>query len=200
MTAFTKTQICNIALGLVGDQRIESFDNGTDPNAITMRDFYDLARDFTLQAHDWPFARKYKALAQTTTPVARWDYAYTLPGDYLAIGIVGDNDDLEPPVLEWEVADGKLLMNADTCYIRYTAKITAEGAFPPQFVDCMAVKLAALSAQRLSGSPNARLGLEDEFEKRLRSARATLSLQQPTRNVMRSQWTKTRFGSRAYRR
>lgn len=81
--AYSVIDIINLALGRIRQPKISSLTEGS-----TAADQASLAwpyiRDEVLEASDWTFAKTRKALAQnTSSPVGDFDYAYTLPPDFL---------------------------------------------------------------------------------------------------------------------
>lgn len=74
------------ALALIGSQsNIESF-NEDRPEAALSSLFFDQSREEILSEHDWAFARRFRALPESTKdPVNGWKYRYTLPSDMLAL-------------------------------------------------------------------------------------------------------------------
>lgn len=90
--AYSVIDIVNLALGRIRQPKISSLTEGS-----TAADQASLAwpyiRDEVLEAADWTFAKTRKALAQNaTTPVGDFDYAYTLPPDFLRMCQDKQND------------------------------------------------------------------------------------------------------------
>lgn len=83
----SEVDICNRALGNLGDEANVSAINPSDGSAQADHcvTFYPMARDQTLQRHAWSFATKRQALAllSTTELPGNWLYAYQLPSDCL---------------------------------------------------------------------------------------------------------------------
>jgi hypothetical protein len=76
--------ICNLALGYLGDQgTVASIDppDGSMQAEHCAR-FYPMAQSLLLEAHEWSFITKRVPLALLTSPYGgRWQYAYALPAD-----------------------------------------------------------------------------------------------------------------------
>jgi hypothetical protein len=83
--AYTKVGIANLALIKIGVDQITSFSDGS-VQANEIDDVYDFARDETLESSDWRFAKVRVALVKNSTaPASRYDFAYTLPSDFMKI-------------------------------------------------------------------------------------------------------------------
>lgn len=81
------TDIWNQALGRIGQLESITDEQADGSSARWCRHFYALARDVTLQAYDWSFARRVMwpaTLAGTTAPVP-WGYCLQMPPGALAI-------------------------------------------------------------------------------------------------------------------
>ena len=195
----TKTQISNLSLGMVGDQRITDFDTDEGDNAQALRDAWDFSAEFTLSKHKWTFAKAQEKLARLGgVPVARYEFEYQLPSLFLAYIVVSDNETLSPPAVEndFRIIGGTLITNFVDVYMEYIKNITNTGLWPAHFTDAFAVKLASMIAQRIQGSVGTRRSLESAFEDRIRAARATDSQNQPILAPYQSRWRQSRFGRR----
>ena len=59
--ATSKIQICNVALGLIGENVIRSFDEENSRARLADR-MYDTVQQYVLNLFDWPFARAFRKL------------------------------------------------------------------------------------------------------------------------------------------
>lgn len=134
----SKTEICNIALGLLGAERIGSITEGSN-ESLACQNNWDVSRDATLAAMHWSFARKRLELSQlATTPDFGWDYQYPLPSDFIEPIVV--NEGSEP---KWVIEGNYLLTNEDEVELVYIARITETSLYSALFVDALATRLAA---------------------------------------------------------
>lgn len=169
--AVTEVSICNYALRLVGGDRITVLDS-TTTNGARCDDLFDFLRDDLLRCHHWNFATR---MAQLTvagdTPTFEYDFAYTLPSDWLRTISVHDNDAASGNLdfLEMDLGDGTrvLATSADQCYIKYVAQITDVTQFSADFVMAFQLSLARDLAVVVANSNT----LEDTL-----AARATKAL------------------------
>ena len=73
--AFSKTKIFNIALSNLGVSAPIQNSLEDNPTAILVNNYYELARDTVLEAHEWSFATAYKKLSVAyEEPQGEWLY------------------------------------------------------------------------------------------------------------------------------
>ena len=195
MTALTETGLVNLALREISDYRIEDIDESSAP-AIIARDVIDNARRMALSVHEWKFALKFAELAQSATaPIARYDYAWVLPADFVRLGAVADNESMEPAFEQFMISEGNLLTSSDYVFIEYVYDAPAIGAWPPYFVSYLAAMLAAEMAGPLK-STTERERLEGLAKSRLGHARSLDSVQGPVLTLPQSKWLSAMRGTR----
>lgn len=179
----SEAQICNLALIKFGEKTINALtDNTKEGRACKV--VYPLMRDEMISLHPWNFAMRRADITGSIVaePAFGFDYAYQLPAKCLRVWELHDQYtsttatrvwyshgqlSKTSPISEeeWEVEGRHLLTNREEdIYIRYIERITETGYFPPPFVNCLALRLAAELAVKL-GSPGMRPGLIEELEK-----------------------------------
>jgi len=114
----TRTQMANVALGLLGmvDEYLTDIDADTSDTCTAVNEFYEVAREEVLTAHNWPIAKKTVALvAASDVPPDEWDYAYTIPTDLLKLIDLpnGDKDRVTSDMPLYELASGEGLGTAN---------------------------------------------------------------------------------------
>jgi len=144
--------------------------------AVTCARHFEFVRDRLLQLWPWTFARNTASLTSTGTE-AGWSKAYSLPGDCLSVLAVLSNG--EP--VEWEEAAGKLLCNAASVSIRYTAKVTNTNKWAPAFEDAFCAALASEIAAAVMGDPNAIQLMEQRAQLSIQRAWQIGAIQPETR-------------------
>ncbi len=78
----TAVDICNVALGLLGEtSKIFSLTTTVDQSeqARLCAQFLPIARDAVLEMHSWAFATRFATLTEVTNDRSDWSYAYALP-------------------------------------------------------------------------------------------------------------------------
>lgn len=167
----SEVDICNLALGHLGDRATVSSINPPEGSAQAehCQRFYPIARDLVLEAHEWGFATKRANLALlTATPASGFQFTYAVPTDCRnIIDLINpfqpefsplperdlhwqdDTYSLGPVPYELEVlADGSQVIytNLENAIVRYVAGITDTTKFSAQVVDTIAWLLAAYLA------------------------------------------------------
>ena len=139
-----KVEIVNIALARLGEDSVQTLDEGTVP-ANMEKMLYDSARQAALRDYNWNFALATSSLARLSKSVPDFRFAYALPADCLrVVRLIGGasfvlrgnavHTDTESPVLE---------------YIR---DVTDEAEFDSKFVEAFSYKLASDLAMSIKGS------------------------------------------------
>ena len=150
--------VCNMALTLLGANKILSLDDGTTASELC-KQWLEPARDMVLESRDWTFASKRKRLpALVDAPVSEFEFQFLLPSDCLSIRAVCNNEDMQIPT-EYQKEDNRILARFDPVWIRYTALITDMEQFPPGCYTALAHRLA----QFLSGPLTGNKGLGDRL-------------------------------------
>jgi hypothetical protein len=131
----TKLNTISNALLLIGDQTINSLDEGSF-RATVATNLYDNIYEAELASHTWGFARKLGNLSQTTSApiVDKWKYIYQLPTDLISILTFYSRGD-------YEVYGDKIYSNQKTLTIDYYAKVS-ETLWPGYFAKLMEYALA----------------------------------------------------------
>ena len=144
----SKTDICNQALGLLGEARISDVDDSTSPAARACNVQFDASRDFLLRRNDWAFARRRVSLsADSETPIGEeYDYQYTIPTGgtvqkaLVLRKVVGYKNLTKRDVTR---EGGKWLMNiAPPITVLYTFQETNTGNFDPAFEQALTYYIA----------------------------------------------------------
>ena len=158
----TQTEICNLALGWIGGNRISSLDVEEDSTEwLLCSENFDGLRDAVLEEREWTFAVKRAILSPDTEEmVFGSEKKFVKPPDSLRILTVHDRSVTRPqpvtspqvasrgvheiPQLEgWQVEGDFIIGNADTIFVRYNRRVIETGSFSASFVQCLAQRIAA---------------------------------------------------------
>lgn len=167
----SEVDVCNLALGHLGDRATVSSISPPEGSAQAEHcaRFYPIARDMTLEAHEWGFATKRADLALLSdTPPPGFLFVYQAPSDCRnIIDLIDPNaptffpiderrghwqdDAFTMPAVPYELetrTDGTpvIYTNLETAKIRYVASITDTTKFSTQCIDAIAWLLAAYLA------------------------------------------------------
>jgi len=173
----TETDICNMALGRIGANRLTStttIDADTTVQGIQCRLYYDPTRDALLRSFDWSFAKTRKSLElHPDAPDFEWDHQYKLPDDYLRMRSNYTIDDTNDVDDRYVIEGDRLLTNEDEAEIRYIRKVTDPDEFDPLFVEVFVLQLSLKLLPTLAGTQTGtfRQELKDELKAVLSKAR-----------------------------
>jgi len=159
----TKTEIINLALGILSANLISSPDDDSDEAKLS-RLHYDTARDSILELQEWQFAiKRFIPAKDADQPLFGWEFQYTVPTDILRVlscDRIGDipANMIDPTVLtefdqiDWILEDDKILANVDVVHARGVRRVTETGKYSANFVYALSTRLAVLMALPLTQS------------------------------------------------
>lgn len=172
---YSKTKIFNLALSHLGSSAPLQNDNENHPQAIILNNFYDLARDTVLAAHEWSFANAYKELSVgfEKSPNPNYLYAFKYPNDCISPRAIIDNYDTKEKKCELAINsydEQVILSNSNPCTLRYTKRVENASFYTPEFVNALSYYLAYMSAQSICGSTNKKNSNLQDYQIAIRKA------------------------------
>lgn len=175
---FSKTEIYNIALTNLGISSPLQNYNESDPRAIILNNYYDLARDTVLEMHDWSFAGAFKKLSNSIeeSPDPRFQYCFKLPNDCIASrAIIDPVDNKEKEFYPMTDINGAqvIVTNSNPCILRYTRRVENTSYFTAAFVNALGYYLAYQIAINITGSANKKNTNYKDFQMAIRQAMLT---------------------------
>jgi len=191
--------IANAGLRKVGANTITSFTQGT-VNANFINDRFDEMRDSLLEMHQWNFAVKRVKLAQlTATPAIKFDYAYSLPADYIRAISVHDSNEGQV-VVDHKIEDNKVLCSSDEVWMVYVSRVQDPNKMSPLFREALSNYIAVEAATSIAESRTLAEQAQSHFEKSLRRARSADSLSDLPDRMPTGSWLRDRTGRNAERK
>ena len=153
------TEICNIALGAIGQGRIVSMTEESEA-ARNCKLYYNLTRQNLLSMYPWEFAHRNAKLALLDVNTMGWNYTYAYPAKALVIRKIYDEefaeekDNGEPTYTTLSVNESQkaICTNIKDAYCEFTMDIENAYVFPPSFVQVLAYSLAAALSYPLCAS------------------------------------------------
>ena len=159
MAISTKTRIFNMALHELGiSSPIVNSEQQNDTRAVILNNYYEAAKDEVLKAYDWNFAEKYRVLTPVEEEILhpKYMYAYDYPNDCLNARSLysqcGDTLTKEFKISASEKGSKIILANISPAVLRYTRRVDNETLFDSEFSTALAMYLAGLTGQALTGS------------------------------------------------
>lgn len=176
--SYTKTKIFNLALSHLGVSILLQNSIEEAPEALLMNNFYEVARDTVLEAHDWSFANGYKDLAVSfeNSPDPNFNYSFAYPNDCISPRAAIDHNDNKEKIAHPAIdsyGNKIILTNCNPCTLRYTRRVTNENLFTAPFVNALAFYLAYQSAQVIVGSANKKNTCLQDYQIAIRNAIVT---------------------------
>lgn len=138
----TKTEICNMALGMLGAQLLADFDTDTNTTGVLCRLFYPTAIKVILEDMPWTFATKRASLTTpvVSTPIFGYATAFQLPDDFIQI------IETDPEEASWQIEGTLILTDQNTLGIRYVYSVEDTALLSAHVVQALSAKMAALLA------------------------------------------------------
>ena len=152
-SSVSETSICNLALQLLGAERITSLDQATR-NARSCLACYALIRDRELSRQAWRFAKRTAELAASAVVPEDDDFdaAYPLPSDFLRLIKPKDRNDLDWEVVNHGGSPAIITNDGAPLKIQYIGEITDTTKYPMTFVHALACAIAEHLAEELTQS------------------------------------------------
>ncbi len=148
----SSTEVCNLALGHLGEASITSLDEDTTA-ARACALHYAMTRDELLRSHRWNFATTRAALVLLdASPAFGWSYQYQLPSDFLRVLEVNDSEAGDVISGEWIIEGRVLLTSWDAVQLVYIRQILDVSQFDALFVQALALKLAVYLSETIRGT------------------------------------------------
>ncbi len=189
--AQSKTEISNIALALLGADRIDDFDDDSI-EAVTAKDTYDHIRDQTLRDHPWNFAIK-RATISIDGTAPDWEFAnrYALPADHIRLLEVNGQN---PETNRWRIEDAFIVTDLGSpINIRYIFRQELVGRYDASFVMALAASLAWHWAEPLTKTAALKGQTLDEFRVSLSGARTSDGQESTVTLFDSSEWIDVRY-------
>lgn len=159
------TDICNLALGHLGEARITSLDeDSVSARACALH--YDSVRDEVLRSHRWNFAQTRKVLAALEGgPPFGWALQYELPVDCLRVLEVNGSEAGDVLSSEYIIEGRQILTNAEEVRLVYTRQVRDVTDYDALFVRVFALKLAIVLSETIRGTTTKTAELTQLYER-----------------------------------
>ena len=193
--ATTDIDICARALVMIGAEPITSFSDGTTESKVASNLYTDTIKNL-LSSYRWRFATKQSQLSRlAATPDARWESAYQIPSDSLAIHGIFIND----KAIKYDRYGDMVYCDAtstDVVYADYTFyDETATNPaifFPPYFIYTAELAMAAIFGFSVAQNTELSTVMEQKAARQLAYARAMDSQQNTTKKLSTNRFANTR--------
>lgn len=139
-------EICNIALGQLGGERITSIENPETANEELCNLYYPIVRNRLLEEFDWSFLMKRVTLTVADASPPDWGYgnAFLIPSDaYRIIEVRNDTFEGKASSFKWRKEGKYITCDSSVIYLRYIATEAPSNEYTGMFVMAFAKQLAA---------------------------------------------------------
>ena len=161
----TITDLCNRALGMLGDSSIQSLEDDTVASRACKRNI-PIAIRFVGSIYDWQSMRGVAVLNKLSepNPFDEEGFVYQLPPDNIKIiEIINAHDDATQN--NYRVFGHKLYSTLDTVNVEYIQNTQLPGYWSPPLFECMAAYLSHLIARSVNTSEDKAVPTMQVFEK-----------------------------------
>ena len=187
--AVDEVGLCNMALVLVGEDRINSLTEDNKP-ARFCNEHYANIRDRVLRSGSWNVATKRAALAlNATAPAFEFTNAFQLPTDFLRLVKI------ENQRVGHRIEEDRLLSSEGALNIVYIFQLTDVSKMDPLLQDAIAALLAAELAIPIAQNLNLYRSLMTVYAEKLAEARLQDSLEGPIEVIESTAWVDARVGT-----
>jgi hypothetical protein len=198
-----RIDIVNIALSLLGADSITSLEDDA-PEAKIMKTHYYIARDATMEAHEWSFAiQRFKPAESVDDPLWGWSNSFTIPSDIMRVLQVDRNftaaaisfntsADMHRDQVAHVIESGKILCNEGTIYCTGIRRVEDEGIYSALFAHAFAAKLAMLACHALTESTTKFEAMAALYTQAIQEAKSRDGQQGTTRRLRHHQMRRSR--------
>lgn len=170
----TDVLVCSNALLMLGENPINSFDDGANTGGLDRariaKDLWPSTRDSLLRSHPWNCAIKRVTLSpMAVAPDFGFTYQYQLPGQWLRNVEINGKTANE---VDYLTESTRLLINENPVYLRYVWQNTDVASWDPMLVEAAEIAMAMKMAYAISQSTQREQALRQQLFDLLRTARA----------------------------
>lgn len=153
MSVNSKTDICNMALDLLGAGIVTNVDNPSTPTEELMDRWYDQSRIKVLRTHPWNFATKRAILAASSTvPAFGFEGQFPVPPDFVRVNYLSGTEGNIIDTNLYRVEGKNILYNADAGQLNllYVYNFTDVLNMDALFIDALAHEIALACAYKVT--------------------------------------------------
>lgn len=177
-----KIDICNLALGKVGELFIQDINDPYDENAKLCKMFFDPVLENAIRAYPWSFSIERTTLAESAEPPEfGFQHKYLLPNDCLRI-LGTENGDF------YQIEGAYLVTDISPCRVKYQKKVSDLTILPSDFCEGVALDLAVKLSYTLTQSRTQTEALLQEQKFQWTKARNINAVEKPSNVVTKSNW------------
>jgi hypothetical protein len=198
--ATSEVEIGNLALDLIGEVPIVSFDDSKKAARLLKRN-YPLCRDRLLRSYRWNFAVTRSTLApDSTAPEFGFTYAFRKPSDMLQfIGPYEDNqqdNNYTAADIPHKLEGSFILANENPLLVFYIRQVTDPTEFDAFFTELLSIDIAEKIGYGLTSGNQRVRDLTNLRTRTLADARVADAFEGTPEHITASQWVDAHDGYR----
>jgi hypothetical protein len=181
-----KTGIANLALGSLGEARIQNLnDNNSRARACSAR--LDDVITTVLRMHTWNSALERASLTSVGVPIFGWNYIFQLPSACIKVVEVS-------PISRYQVEKKNILSNEKTLNLLYVGNPTDINDLDSLLAEAIAMKLALEIAETLTSKQGLKQEMMQKYVIALQEARSANSHDKTPEHRERSSYIDAKKG------
>lgn len=197
-----KLSLYNLALSNLGQRRLASLADPVEPRRA-IDDVYDQAVAYCLERKMWNFTYRAAIFEASSDVVPGFGFlhAFAMPNDWVRTHLISAAPTFNPPLLQMRQEAGWWFANVAQIYVQYNSNSPQYGmnlgAWPANFTDYVALRIATQSCTRIAGDAKQLLGpqgLAAREEKAYKIASSTSAMNDPIGFAPMSSWVRARRG------
>ena len=190
----------NLALGHLSERRLVSLQEQREPRRV-LDDFWASVTGLCLERKIWNFMLRTVQIdaSSTVTPAFGFNFAFTIPNDWIRTRLVSTEPALQPPLNDYKEETGYWYANFSPLFISYSSRDPLYGmnlgAWPSSFEDYVSLRLAARACARITGKTELLPGPEGLLkreEKAYKIAAANCAMNEAVGFAPVSSWVRSR--------
>lgn len=173
--ASSEIQICSLALVELGDDPINSFDDGSGANGNNRgracAALWPIVRQSVLRSYPWNCAKKKDTITPLSeTPPFDYSYQFDLPTDWLRNIAINKRNAWEHNPF-YKVVGRRIMTNQSTLFLTYIYDNTDVSSYDALLTDALVMHMASRLAMNVTGKAGVKELYEKMYRDKLREAR-----------------------------
>lgn len=193
----TKESLFIAAMMHLSNSETESVMDETEIRSWLERVYTD-ALNFCARQGFWNFAMKAVSIDSDVTPAYGYTYGFTKPSDWARTYVLSDNENYDPPLIDYQDQYSHWLADIDPIYVRYvsTEKALDPETFPVDYAEYVSAYLASKVYKKVTGAGEDVAALFNRMvlKKALATAKGNDAIDQAPGRYPQGAWVSSRGG------
>jgi len=193
--------IYNDALAFLGESRPLASLSESRADRRALDAAWDVTVQYVLEEGQWSFSIRSIEISPDTDigPLFGFQYAYTLPSDYVRIAKISSTETFFEPLTKYEIEAGKIIFaNVNPLYLSYVSNGSTYGndmeMWPQVFCKALSAYLAFMTCMQITQGRAERNDLFSLYQRYISDARSKDALNKPSQSLPRGSFRRARSG------